>query len=97
MPPRSPDRPCWIPAYAQGCPGKGLRLGPAVWLAFNTAGPRRPIAVNPPWRLEGTREAISAHEAPWRVLRLRFAPAGDGDRSAWLLATKTFCCRNRPL
>src|SRR5579883_1700362 len=27
---------------------------------------------------------------------LRFAPAGDGDRSAWLLATKTFCCRNRP-
>src|SRR5579883_321025 len=27
---------------------------------------------------------------------LRFAPAGDCDRSAWLLATKTFCCRNRP-
>jgi len=85
-----------IPAQAQGCPGKGLRLGPAVWLAFDTAAPRRPIAVNPPWRLEGTRATISARAAPWRAPRLRSAPSGDRDRSAWLLATKTFCCRNRP-
>ncbi|GEM_PF-5268784 len=85
-----------IPAQTLGCPGKGLRLGPAVWLAFNTAAPRRPIAVNPPWRHKCTRETISARAAPWRVLRLRSAPLGDGDRSAWLLATKRFCCRNRP-
>ncbi|GEM_PF-2250900 len=86
----------WIPACVQGCPGKGLRLRPAIWLAFNTAGPRRSIAVNPPWRLEGTRNTMSARAAPWRVLRLRSAPSGDADRSAWLLATKTFCCRSRP-
>jgi len=56
--------------------GKGLRLGPAIWLIFNSAAPRRPIAVNPPWRLEGTRNATSARAAPWRVLRLRSAPSG---------------------
>ena len=28
--------------------GERLRLSPAVWLTFNTAAPRRPIAVNPP-------------------------------------------------
>jgi len=77
-----------IPAQAQGCPGKGPRLGPAVWLAFNTAAPRRPIAVNPPRRLEGTRNTMSARAAPWRVLRLRSAPSGDRDRSAWLLVAK---------
>jgi len=92
----SPSAARVIPAKAQGCPGKGLRLGPAIWLAVNTAAPRRSIAVNPPWRHKGTCNTMSVRAAPWRVLRLRSAPSGDSDRSAWLLATKTFCCRNRP-
>ncbi|GEM_PF-4032376 len=69
-------KPHVIPAQAQYCPGKGLRLGPAIWLAVNTAAPRRPIAVNPPWRLEGTRNTISVRAAPWRAPRLRSAPSG---------------------
>jgi len=78
---------------AQGCSGKARR---SRWLAFDAAAPRRPIAVNPPWRLEGTREAISARAAPWRVLRCAPALRVTAIARRGLLATKSFCCRNRP-
>ena len=84
------------PRKAQGCPGKGLRVGGADDLLST---PRRHAARSPSTRhgaIKGTRETISARAAPWRVLRCASPLPGDCDRSAWLLATKTFCCRNRP-
>jgi hypothetical protein len=53
----------------------------------DVAAPRRPIAVNPPWRHERRRDSTSARAAPWRVLRFASPLPGDCDRPArrcWL-------------